>query len=583
MQLEPGDCIELVQTFKNNPRILKSTAFLQNKSKIKFSLAAWFIGRTDISVQLVSSILESRVSDASKLEDYAYICNYVKLYEPEVMNATRALFIKFYNYGIDAELRPLFIKLLSSFCCGEIPEEWQEILLLNWRDGPRDLAHASLQSLLECNIPCDFFNDLQQFERIDNLSVLANVLLSSSRNEKVFALFRNRISVASSQVRFKVKNVKIEMTSSHASSTSQWAESWGRVIETMKSWPVPSNVAPIDLLSKLTLSAITTDRYTFKSFLTCFKDASDEVKLKFLSDLIPETLDQCTWLFSALPRPLLQLFSHLLKNVESSQEILLALCRLFMDNFLGTSARKSFVNYLAAHVEDDQIGKRCLGLIESFVERFPDSRYICLALVKNLLEGVGTWEPSLLEPFYSSFSLMARSSDSVMNDLILLLKKQIYSSDVLYKRIGARGVGVFLSTNGLSDRIKAHEESLLPDPDDTFNDIASCSQKPRDMNPVPVKCDYHLRIIISLLEESVKSLRSDRQSMAIFLKYVNNSFNSLDEELRDWIGDWTRSIFQSAFISQIDEDAHKYKYEQDEVIFNLLVCIYLLCIWVYQG
>lgn len=570
MQLEPGNCIELVQTFTNCPRILKSTAFLQNKSKIKFSLAAWFIGCTNISIQLVSSILASRVSDASKLEDYAYICNYVKLYEPEVMNATRTLFIKFYDYGIDAELRPLFIKLLSSFCCGEIPEEWQEILLLNWRDGPRDLAHASLQTLLECKIPCEFFNDLERFERIDNLSVLANVLLSSSRNEKVFALFRNRISVASSQVRFKVKNVKIEMTSSHASSTSQWAESWGRVIETMKSWPVPSNVAPIDLLSKLTLSAIITDRSTFKSFLTCFKGASDEVKLKFLSDLIPETLDQCTWLFRALPRPLLQLFSHLLKTVESSQEILLALCRLFMDSFLGTSARKSFVNYLAAHVEDDQIGERCLGLIESFVERFPDSRYVCLALVKSLLEGVGTWEPSLLEPFYSSFSLMARSSDSVMNDLILLLKKQIYSSDVLYKRIGARGVGVFLSTNGLSDRIKAHQESLLPDPDDTFNDTASCSQKPRDMNPVPVKCDYHLRIIISLLEESVKSLRSDRQSMAIFLKYVNDSFDSLDEELKDWIGDWTRSIFQSAFISQIDEDAHKYKYEQDEVIISII-------------
>jgi hypothetical protein len=95
--------------------------------------------------------------------------------------------------------------------------------------------------------------------------------------------------------------------------------------------------------------------------------------------------------------------------------------------------------------------------------------------------------------------------------------------------------------------------------------MASCSQKPRD--PTPVKCDYHLRIIISLLEESVKSLRSDPQAMLIFLKYVDESFEHLDDELKDWIGDWTRSVFQSSFITQIDEDesASSHQYEQDEV------------------
>ena len=575
MQLEQGNCIELVQAIINTPLILKSTAFLRSKPTLKFSLATWFIGRTNISAQLVSSIFETRITDASKLEAYAYICNYIKKYEPEVMNAVKSDLTKFYNYGVDAELRPLFIKLLSNFCCGEIPEEWQEILLLNWREGRRDLAHASLQSLLKCKLQSGFFHDSEQFEKIDNLTVLTDVLLSS-RNEKIFALFRNRICLASEKSgpkHFKVKNVKISIASNL--STSQWAESWSRVIETMKSWPNALNVSaihPLDLLSKLVLSAFASDKSTFKAFLSCFQDASDEVKLEFLSNLIPDTLDQCTWLFSVLPRLLLQLFSHLLRTGYSSQEVLLALCRLFMDSFLGTSARKTFVNYLAAHAEDHRIGETCLGLIESFVERFPDSRYVCLALVKSLLEGVDTWEPRLLEPFYSSFSLMARSSDSVMNDLILLLKKQIYSSDVLYKRIGARGVGMFLSTNGLADRIKAREQSLLPDPDDTFNDMASCSQKPRDLNPVPVKCDYHLRIIISLLEESVKSLRSDHQSMLIFLKYVNSSFDLLDEELKDWIGDWARSVFQSSFISQIDEDTHTYKYDQDAVkTINFLI------------
>ena len=178
---------------------------------------------------------------------------------------------------------------------------------------------------------------------------------------------------------------------------------------------------------------------------------------------------------------------------------------------------------------------------------------------------------------------MARASDSVMNDLILLLKKQIYSSDVLYKRIGARGVGVFLATNGSAARIKAREKSLLPDPDETFREVvASCSQKPRDSLPVAtIKSDYHLRVIISLLEESVKSLRSDRQSMLIFLKYVNESYDDLDNELKDWIGDWCRSVFQSNFISQIDEDLHQYKYEYDEVSILIYMMLFYFILFMF--
>lgn len=487
---------------------------------------------------------------------------------PEALELVEEKIHRFYCEKLDSELKPLFIDLLLDFV-PELSDAWKEILYANWRDGKRDLATASLKTLLKSKPPTDFFQDYEKFERIDSLQVLTHVLLATgpSVNLPLFQLFRNRLCIAIDSSHSKrFKTVKI---SDHSSEDSDyWTEHWIQAIQNLKIWPSASTeIHSIDLLSKLALSGINSDKTSFKAFINVLNLSDENVVLSLLSEVIPTALNNCAWLHECLPRPLLQLFAHILKTptTETSQEVLLSLCRLFMDSLLGTSARKRFVNYLAANAQDNSIGEQCLKLIKSFIERFPDSRYVCLVLIKSLLEGVDTWEPRLLEPFYSSFSLMARSSDSVMNDLILLLKKQIYSSDVVYKRIGARGVGVFLSTNGLSDRIKAHEQGLLPDPDDSFNDIASCSQKPRDTTTV--KSNYHLRIIISLLEESVKSLRSDRQSMLIFFKYIEECFNDLDEELKEWIGDWTRSVFQSSFLAQIDDDnSLSYKYEQDEVI-----------------
>ena len=505
-----------------------------------------------------------------RLENYAYICNYIKNYEPQVLESSSSQLIHFYNHKIDSELRPIFINLLPNFLVS-FTDEWKEILNLNWREGRKDLSTAALQTLLKLDPPNELFLDnLILFERIDSLHVLTDVLLAApaNNNTEIFSIFRDRICIAASEDKVSIKRSKSNCIIN--TSNAHWTEQWSRVIQLKRNWPLSSfnSIHPIDLLSKLALSALNSDKSTFKSFYSSFCEVKeDEILVSFLSELIPNVINQCTWLYSILPRPLLNLFSHLLKACQG-QEVLLSLCRLFMDCKLGTCSRKLFVNYLAAHVEDEQIGEKCLNLIESFVERFPESRYVCLSLVKSLLDGVDKWEPHLLVPFYSSFALMACTSDSVMNDLILLLKKQIYSSDLVYKRIGARGVGIFLARNGSADRIKAHEKSLLPDPDDTFNDVdvASCSQKPRDISTVkPVKCDYNLRIIISLLEETVKSLKLDSESMLIFLNYVNESFDNLDDELKDWIGDWSRTVFQSSFIRQVDEELYAYKYDQDEV------------------
>lgn len=519
------------------------------------------IGSTEISSKLSNAIFKSRPVSEGQLNDFAYICNYIKKFEPNSVNSTQVL--DFYNYKLEPELRPIFISLLPNFLT-EINEEWKEILNVNWRVGGRDLAMASLKTLLKSNPSTDFFKDFERFERVDSLEILKTALLVSKGSKEIFSIFRSRICVASESTR-RAKSVKLTVGNV---SNSNWPEQWTQVMQILKTWPCSDDsIHPIDLLSRLTISAINSDKSAFNLFYSLFNVANEEILVHFLSGLVPEILKQCSWLNSCLSRPLMQLFAQLLKTLEAPQEILLSLCQIFMDSLLGTSARKCFVNYLAAHADDDLIGERCLGLIKSFVEKFPESRYVCLSLIKSLLEGVDTWEPRLLVPFYSSFALMAHSSDSVMNDLILLLKKQIYSADVLYKRIGARGVGVFISTNGLADRIKAHGQSLLPDPDDTFNDLASCSQKPA--SHASVKCDYHLRIIISLLEESVKSLRSDPQSMLIFLKYIEECFDQLDDELKDWIDDWIRSIFQSSFLTQIEENSdsptHLYLYEQDEV------------------
>lgn len=577
--LTAEDLKDLVKIFVKSPKLLRLDCI--RSSHIKFSLCAWLVGKTEISSKLVAGMFDAKSKmnlTESHIEDYAYACNYIKRYEPAALNSVSAEIIDFYNHRLDSSSRPLFIKLLPNFLTN-FSEEWKEILLSNWRDGRRDMATASLQTLINFNVSNDLFDDLDQFRRIDDIQVLSDVLLAAPANNsiEIFRIYRERLISA---CEFEANSAKrIKTSNDNNSAKNEWINQWSRVIKTRNNWLTFDSIHPIDLLSKLTLSALNPDKSTFKSFYSAFSESEEEVKISLLAELVPEVLNKNSWLTSILPRPLMNLFAQLLQiSTESLKQILLPLCRLFMDCHLGTFSRKSFVNYLASHTEDEEIGEKCLGLIESFVEHFPESRYVCLTLIKSLLEGVDTWEPHLLVPFYSSYALMARTSDSVMNDLILLLKKQIYSSDVIYKRIGARGVGVFLAKNGLADRIKAREQSLLPDPDDTFNDMASCSQKPRET--APVKCDYHLRIIISLLEETVKSLRSDRQSMLIFLKYVNESFDRLDDEIKDWIGDWVRSVFQSSFIAKIDEELFSYKYECDEVNqntqFDSIIHIFML-------
>jgi len=563
---QDGDIIDYIVQF---PAIMRLPAIILGKSSIQFSLCAWFVTFTDISSILLSQILNSRQISDNQLEDLAYFCTYVHHYNPGVLSALNQQ-LKLYYDSLRADSKLVFIKLFSEIGVEVFDQEFMEIFENNWREGPKDLSLASFEALLKLGKMDGLFTDFSRIEQINDIKILADALVLRPNDIQLFRIFREKMSSSFAMPASSTKRTKILQSNISTVGLDKYFN-WIRVLSNLKDWPTFEIIKPIDLLSNLALSSLFSGSARFKAFYQLVNASSDQDVCDFLKECVPEALKCCPELLSSISRPLMQLFAQVLKSKNSSLEVLLAICRLFMDNFLGSTPRKSFVSYLASQVESEEIGVKCLELISTFIEKFPESRYICLSLIKSLLDGVDAWEAKLIEPFYSSFSLMAHSSDSVMNDLILILKKQIYSSDVTYKRIGARGVGVFLKTNGSATRIKYRENLLLPDPDEMiFNDQASCSQRPPE-SMEPAKNDYQIRIIVSLLEEAVKSLKSDQQAILILLKYFSESFNNLDDELKDWIGDWSRSIFQENFITQIDDDLFKYKYELDQVLFFVFV------------
>jgi hypothetical protein len=564
----------LIKSIVQYPSILRFPAVdLKENSTIKFSLCAWLIVYTDIARPLINGMLEAPIVSDSQIEDLAYVCNYVDLYNPGTLAELRQSFIQFYD-RLNAKSKIFLIKLLPRFGSDLIDKEFIDVLENNWHEGSKDISLASLEALLKIGNIDALFKDFTKISQIDDLKILADALILRPGDIQLFRLFREKLNI--SLELSCTSNKRFKLSGACALTEIDIFSHWIRVLTGSKSWPSFDTVYPLDLLSKLTIYALFTDPSHFKSFSALVSISSDQTICTLLIDLIPASLNHCADLLGVLPRPLMKLFTQLLKNKSSTWEVLLALCRLFMDNFLGTSARKSFVNYLASQVENEEVGERCLELIAEFIEKFPESRYICLTLVKSLFDGVDSWNPKLIDPYYSAFTLMARSSDSVMDDLMLILKKQIYSSDPIYKRIGAIGVGVFLRINGAADRIKSRETMLLPDPDDyIFNDQASCSQKPTQ-STTPAKTDYQIRIILSLLEEAIKSLTSDQQAILILVKYFSDAYIKLDDELKDWIGDWCRTIFHENFITQVDEDLFKYKYELDEVSSYFLVLIFTL-------
>ena len=231
----------------------------------------------------------------------------------------------------------------------------------------------------------------------------------------------------------------------------------------------------------------------------------------------------------------------------------------FMKRFLNSGKEKSFLSLLAANSS-----LLSFNLLLQCIHISPASRWSCLGLLKSLLDGLDAMTPAQQEAFYGVFSALARDSDTVANELLLLLKKQLYSFDPAYKKIGARGVVVFCRVlgGGVGDR-------WLPDPDEMDDDdddecIAGCSQMPAQMPgqstvskhrlPLP---PYSTRLIISLLEEAVKSLRSHPSAFAILLSGLSALIHAdTATEIVEWIAEWITAFFKGEFIKEAtDGDA----------------------------
>lgn len=508
---------------------------------------------------------------------FAFVFNYIRkfTYDEKLLKESAINVIPL----MCPSVKPLFISLLP-----EIVNDGScffDMLSKNWKEGKRDLAMASLHSLLKFNLLSDsILYESHHFEAISDVNMLKNVVIEFPDQVQILSIFRKYLCEMSESSLNQSKRIKIT-----DKPLNQWIDPWSEVIQNCglsKLWPYPidnASMHSVDLLTILSSAALCQEKGEFKGFIERIIIIPEELLAKFFKDQLPRYLSQCTWLHKLLRQPLLQLFASLLKLETPSQKILLSLCQIFMDNVLGSSARKSFVNYIASHIERLDIGERCLNLIESFIDEFPASRYVCLALIKSLLDGVYLWEPKLLVPYYSSFALIARSSDTVMNDLVLLLKKQIYSSDPCYKRIGARGIAVLIIKISSIEWLNGKNDNYLLFPDESFHDetyTASCSQKQQsveiNINTSSSKIDnYYIKMAISLLEDSIKSLRSDPRSMLIFLKLLNESFEVLVDEVKVWIGEWSAAAFQETFVVQIDDgdddcSKNNYLFALDEVI-----------------
>ena len=102
----------------------------------------------------------------------------------------------------------------------EMDDECKKELTINWLEGKRDLALASLCTLLKFNPPDELFDDLSRFEQIGDLKVLADVVLAKPENNLLFSIFRDQICLSSE---FSVAVVKrTKLSNRQINNNSNW-------------------------------------------------------------------------------------------------------------------------------------------------------------------------------------------------------------------------------------------------------------------------------------------------------------------------------------------------------------------------
>ena len=461
--------------------------------------------------------------------------------------------------NIAAEHRPTLILALPTILANKIEGVLEDALVKNVRDGRKDLAEASFSCLLRCK-SSQLAEFIEEFDGEDSFEAFLSKFSLTELIEASQAF--PHIASLKAYIRAVIAD-ELERGTLDISSLSRFEFT-----------PNGQELGLTDLLLLLVAcsksDSITLHRQFHRACL-----ASPALTGRLLQKLPPN----CEFLSS----PLLELFSQFLEctnnvsnvnndeNGPSHSAILVA----FAKRFINSGKEKPFLNLLASNIlsGSEGSGVRSLQLLQKIVQLSPSSRWSCLGVIKALLDGLESMPPLKLNLFYSVFAFLARDSDTVANELLLLLKKQLYSFDPVYKRIGARGVVIFCSVLG------GAQSRLLPDPDDVdlmdengipSDDecIAGCSQminpitnhsntRARTNAKVPLPA-YFARLLISLLEEAVKSLRQDDIAFALLLDgladLLSQGEDVIDSGIVEWIAEWITAFFKEEFIKENSED-----------------------------
>lgn len=532
-----------------------------------------------LTPKLLQHLCRPPASEAdATVREFAKFFQLAVTFNPQVRKRMSGWIMHYYP-SINDALRPSIIAVLPQFLAKVDPVE--DALMRNVRDGGRDLMTASLATLIAFQSP-----RLQEESPVEldawPPELIAKALKSYPLNDFVRQLIRSlrkRLVSLYTETAFVPpgRTAKRTRTAGHGTRDPlELIDCLGEAVcadpaSLLKCWLeegwLGSGTHPVDLLALFVAASSLSGRETDKTHAAALNAIAEAAPVhesalnEVFTTLLPRALERLSWLREGLPTLLMQTMTQVLalSNDALVSRTCLAISRIFLTNGFGDQVRKMFIGFVAGHVldgTDEHVAERCMHLIEAFIEAFPDVRFICFSLIKTLLDGVDSWGPRLLRRYYTAYATMARNSDSVMNEFVILVKKQLYSSDPQYRRIGALGCGVFVEVIGRGESVRRQADALLPDPDEMGDEFAldalpSCSQR---VNPAGLLTDadpqagYFMRLVLSMLEEAVKVLRLDPAAFAVFLSHLCRSVDTLAAVLQEWLQDWVSSVFQSNFV-----------------------------------
>jgi hypothetical protein len=396
-----------------------------------------------------------------------------------------------------AEHRPALLLALPSIL-PSIEGVLEEALLKSVREGRRDLAEASFTCLL-------------RFKSQKMADLFEEAFADSSTATAMMMKFSLPALIEASRAFPQISPLKSRIRAILADQLENGELDWDSA-SAIEFAPGAAATEPVDLL--LWLIACSQCRLGKSDIVTCnahrqFHRACLAAPLLTLS-LLQKLPSKCD--FSGL----LELFSVFLEVIDKEPSTTmqsadsdcceqLLLLSAFAERFLNTGKEKAFLNVLTKSILAPGSGMIALKLLQRVIQISPASRWSCLGVVKALLEGLESMDLAKVSLFYTVFAALARDSDTVSNELLLLLKKQLYSFDPIYKRIGARGVVIFCSKLG------AINSKLLPDPDEIEDESAAAAEEGDDADECIAGCSQMPQTVKAKIPLPTYATRLKRQ------------------------------------------------------------------------